>query len=106
MILSLNKEILTNLTYYKMFTAGKFITTNKLNCFEIIAVNETSVVCQDVITKDFCIFEKTEHKFEVADVRVLLSHSLLEILSEVDISPKTRNHIFDAMHVRIHAWVK
>ena len=50
-----------------IFEKGNKITTNRLNCFEVIDVNKHQVVCRDLLTDDFSVFSKTEHNFEKAD---------------------------------------
>lgn len=91
-----------------LFNTGNIITTNNQNCLEIIASNTDEIVCRDLLTDDFCILKKTEHKYELADTRIILELSLHEIIHEVkdEISEKAKQHILQQMGCRIAAWIK
>jgi len=43
----------------KIFKKGNKITTNNLNCFVVIDVNNEQVVCKDMLTDEFILFDKT-----------------------------------------------
>ena len=88
-----------------IFEKGVKITTNKLNCFEVIDGNSYQVVCKNLLTGDFTVFSKTEHKFEFANVKLILKNSLTEILDETDMSIKAKEHVFLQMNSRISKWL-
>ena len=88
-----------------IFEKGNIITTNKLNCFEVIDVNEYQVVCKDLLNGDFYVFSKTEHKFERANIKLILRKSLREIVEETEISEKDKEHILLQMDSRISNWL-
>ena len=88
-----------------IFEKGNKITTNRLNCFEVIDVNEHQVVCRDLLTDDFSVFSKTEHKFEKANIKLILELSLKEILEETEISGKDKQHILLQMGCRLSNWL-
>ncbi len=88
-----------------MFEIENKITTNGLNYFEIIAVNEYQIVVKDLLTGEFNIFSKTQHKFEQANVKIILQNSLTEILNEIEILDKDRKHILEQMSNRIYKWL-
>lgn len=89
-----------------IFKKGNKITTNRLNCFEVIDVNSYEVVCKDLLTGDFSIFSKTEYKFEIADIKLILELSLKEIVEEIEISEKDKEHILLQMGCRLSNWLK
>ena len=88
-----------------IFEKGNKITTNRLNCFEVIDVNEHQVVCRDLLTDDFSVFSKTEHKFEKANVKLILVLSLKEILEETEINDKDKQHVLLQMGCRLSNWL-
>ena len=88
-----------------IFEKGSKITTNRLNCFEVIDVNEYQVVCRDLLTGDFSVFSKAEHKFEKANIKLILELSLKEILEETEISDKDKQHILFQMGCRMSNWL-
>lgn len=88
-----------------IFEKGNKITTNRLNCFEVIDVNDSQVVCRDLLTDDFFVFYKTEHKFEIANIKLILELSLKEILEETEISDKDRQHVLLQMGSRFSNWI-
>jgi transposase len=88
-----------------IFKKGNKITTNRLNCFEVIDDNDYQVVCRDLLTDDFSVFSKTEHKFEIADIKLILELSLKEIIEETEISEKDKQHILFQMGCRLSRWI-
>ena len=88
-----------------IFEKGNKITTNRLNCFEVIDANDSQVVCKDLLTDDFSVFSKTEHKFEKADIKQILELSLKEILEETEINDKDKQHILLQMGCRLSNWL-
>lgn len=88
-----------------IFKKGNKITTNRLNCFEVIDNNEYQVVCRDLLTDDFYIFSKTEHIFEIANLKLILELSLKEIIEETEISEKDKQHILFQMGCRLSNWL-
>lgn len=89
-----------------IFEKGNRITTNRRNVFEIIDVNESQIVCRDLLNDDFSVFDKTEHDFEIADVKIILELSLKEIVDETEISDKDKKHILFQMGCRFSNWLK
>lgn len=88
-----------------IFEKGNKITTNRLNCLEVIDTNDSQVVCKDLLTDDFFVFSKTEHKFEKADIKLILELSLREILDETEINDKDKQHILLQMGCRLLNWL-
>lgn len=88
-----------------IFEKGNIITTNNLNCFEVIDSNDYQIVCKDKLTGDFDILIKGTHKFEIADIKTILIESMRTIISETGISNDDRKHILDEMEVRIYNWL-
>ena len=88
-----------------IFVKGNRITTNRLNCFEVIDVNDSQVVCRDLLTDDFSVFSKTEHKFEKANIKLILELSLKEIIEETEISDKDKQHVLLQMGCRLSNWL-
>ncbi len=88
-----------------IFKKGNRITTNRLNCFEVLDVNEYEICCKDLLNGDFSVFSKTEHKFEIFDVKLVLELSLKEILEETEISEKDKQHVLLQVGSRISSWI-
>lgn len=88
-----------------IFEKGNKITTNNLNCFEVIDTNDYQVVCKDLLNGDFSVFDKTEHKFERANIKLILIRSLQEIINEIGLSPKDRHHILLELDIRLSKWL-
>lgn len=88
-----------------IFEKGNKITTNILNCFEVIDSNDYQIVCKDLLTGDFEILTKNGHNFEIADIKTILIQSMRTIISETGISNDDRKHILDEMVVRISNWL-
>lgn len=88
-----------------IFEKGNRITTNRLNCFEVIDVNDSQVACRDLLTDDFSVFSKTEHEFEKADIKLILELSLKEILEETEINDEDKQHILLQMGCRLSNWL-
>ena len=75
------------------------------NCFKILETNETEISCVDILTDDFVVFSKTEHKFELFDAKKVLISSLWEALEEINISVSDKIHIQNTMIVRFDKWL-
>lgn len=88
-----------------IFVKGNRITTNRLNYFEVIDVNDSQVVCKDLLTDEFSIFDKTEHTFEIVDIKLILELSLKEILGETEINYKDMQHVLVNMGCRLSNWL-
>lgn len=88
-----------------MFEPGNKITTNRTNCFEVIASNSYQVVCKDLLNDDFIVFEQTEHNFEIVNIKIILEMSLKEVLGDYDIPEKIKKDIFNQMSLRINNWL-
>lgn len=88
-----------------IFEKGNKITTNRLNCFEVVDINKNQVVCRDLLTDEFFIFSKTEHKFENANIKLILELSLKKILDETEMSDKDKKHVLLEMGNRIFNWL-
>lgn len=89
----------------EIFEKGNKITTNRLNCLEVIYTNTHQVVCKDLLTGELDVFSKTEHKFEKANVKLILELSLKEIIEETEITEKDRQHILLQMSSRLSNWL-
>lgn len=89
----------------EIFKKGNRITTNKLNCFEILDVNDYQICCKDLLTDDFSVFSKTEHNFEIFDAKLVLVNTLKEVIEETDISDENIQHILTQMNSRINKWL-
>lgn len=89
-----------------IFFKGNKITTNKINCLEVVDFNEYQVVCRDLLTNDFSVFFKTEHNFETADVKQVLELSMKEVLDDIEISEKDKQYVLNQLNFRLHSWFK
>jgi uncharacterized Fe-S cluster-containing protein len=88
-----------------IFYKGNKITTNRINCLEILDVNESDIVCKNLLDGEFHIFSKTEHKYENVDIKILLVNSLIEILNDIEIKNIDKDFILTQMSCRISKWL-
>jgi hypothetical protein len=88
-----------------IFKKGNRITTNGLNCFEILDANDHYISCKDLLTDDFSIFSKTEHKFEIFDAKVVLVNALKEVMDETEASTKDKQDILNYINSCIDKWL-
>jgi hypothetical protein len=88
-----------------IFEKGNKITTNNRNCFVILDVNDDSICCKDLLTNDFSIFSKTEHKFELFDSKKVLKNCLKEVVEETKIDNVDKHHILSIMIKYFDLWL-
>jgi len=88
-----------------IFSRGNVITTNGRNCFEVLDANTTEVVCRDMLTDDYAIFSKTEHRFEIADIAKILNVTMNDILDETEMDENDKKHVLAQMGTRINKWL-
>lgn len=90
-----------------IFEKGNKITTNDRNCLEVIDTNEYQVVCKDLLTDDFMVFSKTEHKFKKAQIGYILELTLSDILteSEINLSKIDFDWVISQMRPRFNKWL-
>ena len=89
-----------------MFETGNLITTNNLNCFLIVDSNENKIVCKDLLNDDFCILDKSEHDYKIAEPKIILQNSLKEILDELNINNIDERHILEQMNIKLQKWIR
>ncbi len=88
-----------------MFETGNLITTNGMNGLRIIDSNESDIVVKCLLTDDFSILSKTEHKYELFDPRTILRNELKAILKDMNIAESEKSHLLHEMHLRIDKFI-
>jgi hypothetical protein len=88
-----------------MFEKGNKITTNNRNCFEILEVNDDSICCRDLLTNEFLIFSKTEHIFELFDIKKVLKFYLKDVVEETEVTNEDKYHILLLMNNIFDKWL-
>ena len=49
-------------------------------------VNDDSICCRDLLTNEFSIFSKTEHLFEIFDIKKVLKNCLKDVVEETEVT--------------------
>ena len=58
-------------------------------------VNDDSICCRNLLTNDFSIFSKTEHAFEIFDIKKVLKICLKDVIEETEVSKeKYKEYLF------------
>jgi ATP-dependent helicase/DNAse subunit B len=65
---------------------------------------DEKILLSDIAT-DFNVFTKTEHKFEIFDVKQTLEYTLHQILDEINLSFENKKYIFSEMKCRFDKWL-
>ena len=88
-----------------IFKVGNRITTNNLNVFEILGVNESDICVVDLLNGDFSVMSKTEHKYELTNLKVIFNNTLYGVLNDTNISKKDKDFIREQMSYRFNKWL-
>jgi len=88
-----------------IFKVGNRITTNNLNVFEILGVNESDICVVDLLNGDFSVMSKTEHKYELTNLKVIFNYTLKEVIQETNISKEDKEFVCEQMSYRFNKWL-
>jgi hypothetical protein len=89
----------------ELFKVGNIITTNEMNGFKILGVNETDICVQNLLTLDFEVFNKTHHRYTLFNPKTVLKNELKSILDDIEISEKDKGFILEQMNCRIDKFI-